>query len=97
MLCKWELRAIFELRVDRVRHQAHADTYIVIPFEAVRRVPLVGDWIVLQSKEGRMERFAIAQAGSDQRGGFAHVSGEELMFGDGHRPVGLVVATYREL
>jgi len=57
----------------------------------------VGDWIVLQSKEGRMERFAIAQAGSDQRGGFAHVSGEELMFGDGHRPVGLVVATYREL
>lgn len=70
---------------------------IVIPFDSVRRFSLEGDWIVLHSIEGRMERFAIAAANSDQRGSFAIVNGEEVFFDEHNRAAGLVIATYREI
>ncbi|PVH30151.1 helix-turn-helix domain-containing protein [Pararhodobacter oceanensis] len=70
---------------------------IAVPFGAMRKTPLEGDWIVLRSREGRMERHALVTGHTDAAGAYAMIDGARLDLGPIHEPVGLVVAIYREL
>ncbi|WP_417601663.1 helix-turn-helix domain-containing protein [Pararhodobacter oceanensis] len=70
---------------------------ITVPFGAMRKTPLEGDWIVLRSREGRMERHALVTGHTDAAGAYAMIDGARLDLGPVHEPVGLVVAIYREL
>jgi transcriptional regulator with XRE-family HTH domain len=70
---------------------------ISVPLEGLRPKPLDGQWIVVLSTEGRMQRHTIHKVRVDQRGVWAEINGKWEELARDHKPIDLVVSVYREL
>ncbi|MZR12672.1 helix-turn-helix domain-containing protein [Maritimibacter sp. DP07] len=90
--------AAYEVVDDHAAELVGEGGYVItVPVTGIRTKPLHGDWLVIRSREGKMERYSVAKARVDQRGAWVTLDGDDVEVNMDNWNVGIVVATYLPL